>query len=157
VTRWPHRRRRAVTTYTYNPVWPSEVATITDPLQDTTTFEYDERGNRKSIIDALNHKTSFASNVAGQVIAVTDPLQHTTTFEYAGPDLVKITDPLGRVTQRFVDAGGRMLTQTNPAGEVTRFTYDGLNHVTQVTDPLGGTTSYGYDRPDAVWRRSPTR
>jgi RHS repeat-associated protein len=108
-------------------------------------FEYDERGNRKSLIDALNHKSSFTFNERGQVTSVTDPLQHTTTYEYSGPDLVKITDPLGRVTQRFFDAAGRMLMETDPAGQTTRFAYDKLNHVTQVTDPLGGITTYEYD------------
>src|SRR5574338_167471 len=145
VTRSPGTADEAIRTYTYDPVWPREIATITDPLNHTTTFEYDERGNRKSIIDALNHKISFLFNPAGQVTSVTDPLQHTTTFEYAGGDLVKMTDPLGRVTQRFVDAAGRLLSHTDPAGQTTRFTYDKLNHVVQVTDALGGSTTYGYD------------
>jgi RHS repeat-associated protein len=145
VLRLPGTPDEAITTYTYDPVWKSEVATITDPLTHTTTFEYDASGNRKSVTDALNHKTSFEYNAAGQVTSVTDPLQHTTTFEYAGPDLVKITDPLGRVTQRFFDAGGRLLAETDPEGQTTRFTYDKLNHVTEVTDSLGGITTYGYD------------
>ncbi|HEU4890869.1 MAG TPA: RHS repeat-associated core domain-containing protein [Vicinamibacterales bacterium] len=145
VTRLPGTPDEAVTTYTYDPVWPSEIATITDALQHTTTYEYDEHGNRKSVIDALGHKTSYLFNASGQVTSVTDALQHTTTYEYAGPDLVKITNPLGRVIERFYDAAGRALSETDPAGQTTRFAYDKLNHVTQVTDPRGGTTTYGYD------------
>jgi YD repeat-containing protein len=145
VTRLPGTADEAITTYTYDPVWTSEVATITDPLNHTMTFEYDEQGNRKSVTDALNHTTTFAYNLAGQVTSVTDPLQHTTTYEYAGPDLVKITDPLLQVTQRFFDAAGRLLSETDPAGQMTRFTYDKVNHLTQVTDPLGGITTYAYD------------
>jgi uncharacterized protein RhaS with RHS repeats len=38
--------------------------------------------------------------------------------------VVKITDPIGRITRSFFDAGGRMLNQTEPAGSVTRFEYD---------------------------------
>ncbi|HEU4890865.1 MAG TPA: RHS repeat-associated core domain-containing protein [Vicinamibacterales bacterium] len=145
VTRLPGTPDEAVTTYTYDPVWKNEIATVTDPLNHTVTFEYDERGNRKSLIDALNHKTSFTFNERGQVTSVTDPLQHATLYEYAGPDLVKITDPLGRVTRRFFDAGGRMLSETDPAGRTTQLVYDKRNHVTRVTDPLGGITAYGYE------------
>jgi RHS repeat-associated protein len=145
MTRLPGTADEAITTYTYDPVWISEIVTITDPLNHTTTLSYDERGNRESVTDALNHTTTFAYNLAGQVTSVTDPLQHTTTFDYAGPDVEKITDPLGRVTQRFFDAGGRMLSETDPAGETTRFAYNKLNQVVQVTDAVGGITTYGYD------------
>jgi RHS repeat-associated protein len=147
VTRLPGTADEAITTYTYDPVWTSEVATITDPLNHTITIEYDAKGNRKSATDALNHKTLYTVNALGQVTSVTDPLQHTTLFEYSGPDLIKITDPLGRITQRFADAGGRLLSLTAPSGQISRFTYDKLNHVTEVTDSLGGVTTYGYDTP----------
>src|SRR5262249_42679429 len=110
VTRLPGTADEATTTYTYDPVF-NQVATITDALHHTTTFEYDAQGNRKSVTDALSHKTSFTYNTSGQLTSVTDPLQHTTTYEYAGPDLIKMTDPLGRVTQRFYDGAGRQLSQ----------------------------------------------
>jgi len=144
VTRLPATLNEATTTYTYEPVF-NQVATITDPLNHTTTLAYDAQGNRASVTDALQHTTSFTYNPIGQVTSVTDPLQHTTTFAYAGPDLVTVTDPLGRVTRRFFDGAGRMLSQTDPAGHQTRFTYDKVNHVTQTIDPLNGLTAYGYD------------
>ena len=131
------------TTYTYAAF--NQVATIADPLTHVTTFGYDAKGNRTSVTDALTHTTTFSYNMAGQVTSVTDPLQHTTTFECTGPDVTKITDPLGRITQRFFDAGGRLLSQTDPSGQITRFEYDKLNQLTRVTDPLGGVTNYGYD------------
>jgi RHS repeat-associated protein len=144
VTRLPGTADEAITTYTYDPVWTSEVATITDPLLHTTTFDYDTHGNRTKVTDALSHQTVYTYNPGGQVTSIRDPLQHTTTFEYTGPDLTKTTDPLGRVTLRFFDAAGRLLAQTDPLGQTTRFVYDKVN-LTQVTDPLQGLTQYGYD------------
>lgn len=41
---------------------------------------------------------------------------------------MKITDPLGRATERFYDAAGRLLKETDPAGHTTRFTYDKVTH-----------------------------
>ena len=60
---------------------------------------------------------------------------------------MKITDPLGRVTQRFVDGAGRVLTQTDPLGQATRIEYNKTDQPTAVIDALGGTTTYGYDPP----------
>ena len=144
VTQLPNTPDQATTTYTYEPVF-NQVATTTDPLNHTTTFGYDNLGNRTSVTDALNHKSTFTFNGAGQVTSITDPLQHTTTFAYNGPDLSTTTDPLNRVAQQFADTAGRVTALTDAAGQTTRFVYDGLNHLTQVTDPLGGVTAYGFD------------
>ena len=42
------------------------IATITDTLNNVTTYQYDARGNRTAIIDPINgasHPTSFALNI----------------------------------------------------------------------------------------------
>jgi YD repeat-containing protein len=59
VTRRPGTADEATTTYTYDPVWTTEIATITDRLGHTTTIGYDARGNRTTITDALDHTTTF--------------------------------------------------------------------------------------------------
>src|SRR5262249_46909197 len=71
VTRLPGTADQTATTYTYDPVWKSEVKTITDGLNHATTFGYDAQGNRTSVTDALSHTTSFGYNTAGQVTSVT--------------------------------------------------------------------------------------
>jgi RHS repeat-associated protein len=144
VTRLAGTPDAVTTTYTYDSVF-NQVLTVTDALNHRTTVGYDARGNPTSITSALNHTTTRAYNLAGQMISVTDPLQHATTFDYSGAELVRLTDPLGRITQRFVDGGGRTLSQVDPAGQVTRFVYDKLNHLTQALDPLGDVTAYSYD------------
>lgn len=135
----------ATTTYTYDPNF-NQLATITDPLNHTTTMEFDEHGNQKSIIDALNHKTSYGFDASGRVTTITDPLQHAAHIEYSGPDIVAITDPLGRTKRLFVDGAGRTVKETDPAGAVTEYVYDKIDHVIQHIDPAGALTTYGYDR-----------
>jgi RHS repeat-associated protein len=134
----------ALTThYTYEPKF-NQVATVTDPLQHTTTYGYDDAGNLTTVTDPLQHTTTFGYNAHGQRTSVTDALQHTTTFGYSGPDLTAITDPLNRVTTWFTDAIGRVLTITDPLGQITRYAYDRNGRLTTITDALGAETTFAY-------------
>ena len=135
----------AVTTsYTYEPLF-QQLQTVTDPLSHVTTFIYDVAGNRVGIKDANNNQTNFTNNAAGQPLTVTDPLGHITTFEYSGADLVRITDPLNRVTTRFVDAIGRLAATTDPLGNVTQYVRDPVDRLLKTIDAQGNTTEFSYD------------
>ena len=140
---WPGRRMPSRPATRTSPRY-QQVATITDPLQHTTSFEYDAAGNLTRIIDPLQHATAFTYNPQGLTMSVTDALQHTTSFGYTGGDLTSVTDPLGRVTTRLLDGLGRVRTVINPLGQTTRYTYDGNSRVTTVTDALSGQTGFGY-------------
>jgi RHS repeat-associated protein len=131
------------TLYTYNPSF-QQIATVTDPLNHTATYGYDNSGNLTSITDALQHQTTLGYNGQGQVTSVTDGLQHTTSFGYTNGDLTIVTDPLNRVTRRFADAGGRLLRLTNPLGQATLYTYDRNNQVLSVTDSVANQTVFAY-------------
>jgi YD repeat-containing protein len=131
------------TRYTYEPHF-QQVATVTDPLQHTTTYGYDAAGNLTSVTDPLQHQTTFVYNALGQLTSTTNALQHTTTFVYTGGDLTTVTDPLNRVTTRFTDSAGRVLAITDPAGQTTRYAYDANDQVQTVTDALGGQTAFAY-------------
>ncbi len=132
------------TTYTYESTF-NQVASVTDPLNHTTTFAYDAEGNPTTVTNALGQPTTLTYNAAGQPITVTDPLSHTTQFEYSLGDLTAVTDPLGNRTTRGLDAAGRLLNLTNPLGLRTQYDYDALNRLTKITDALGGLTQFGYD------------
>jgi YD repeat-containing protein len=78
------------------------VTSITDPLANVTTFEYDTQGNLTTITEPDENlkpeperlKTRMTYNTCGQVLTVTDPLNQTTTFTYTdGGDLATVTDP----------------------------------------------------------------
>jgi RHS repeat-associated protein len=118
---------------------------VTDPLNHTTTFQYDGVGNLLSITDPLNHQTTFTSNSAGQVATATDAMQNTIQFSYDAGDLIGITDPLGNSTTRFADNVGRLVSVTNALGRITKYTYNPLNQITQISDPLQGATNFTYD------------
>lgn len=137
----------AKTRYTYEPVF-NQRATVTDPLNHTLSFAYDNKGNLISITDPLNHTTTYAYSATGQLASVTDALNKTITFAYEGGDLYSMTDPLGRTSTQFTDDAGRLLSETDPLGNSTRYEYDALNRLVKSKDALGGVTGYAYDPND---------
>jgi RHS repeat-associated protein len=149
VTRLAGTSDAVTTTYTYEPTFRQQ-ATITDPLGHTWTRGYDAAGRLTSVSDPLTHQTGVTLNTSGQVTALTDALQHTWQFGYLGGDLVARTDPLSRVSNRFVDAAGRVVTRTDAAGRIVRQDYDKLDRVTTRTDPIGAVTSYSFDPNNQV-------
>jgi YD repeat-containing protein len=56
----------------------NQVATITDPLNHTTTLGYDAKGNLVTTTDPLNHTTSFVHNSIGQPASTTNALGQVT-------------------------------------------------------------------------------
>jgi RHS repeat-associated protein len=132
------------TTFTYEPAY-HQIASVTDPLNQTTSFVYDYEGRLSTITDPLNHQTSFTSNHAGQPLTITNALNETVTFGYSGGDLVSVTSPLGHVTSMLTDGAGRVVRTTDPTGRSARVAYDALDLVTSLIDALGGTTSFTYD------------
>ncbi len=137
----------AKTRYTYEPVF-NQRATVTDPLNHTLSYAYDNKGNLLSVTDPLNHTTTYAYNANGQLMSVTDALNKTISFGYEGSDLASMTDPLGRTSTQFVDDAGRLLSETDPLGNTTRYEYDALNRLVKSKDALGGVTAYAYDPND---------
>jgi RHS repeat-associated protein len=132
------------TTFTYEPRF-FQLATITDPLNHTWTVGYDSNGRMTGMTDPLNHQTAVGMNAAGQITQLTDPLEHAWQFGYTDADMTSVTDPLGNLQTRFVDAAGRVVSTTDPLGRIMRRVFDKVNRLTTVTDPLGGETAFGYD------------
>src|SRR5262249_50326826 len=134
VTRLAGTGNAVTTTFTYEPKF-NQLATVTDPLNHTSTMTYDGNGKLTATTDPLSHQTTIAMNSVGQITSVTDALNHTWTTGYSGGDLTSTTNPLNFVWTRFVDAAGRMLSSTDPLGRTTRVTLDKLNRQTAVVDP----------------------
>jgi RHS repeat-associated protein len=125
---------QAVTTYTYDVL--DNLASVTDPNGNTTTFGYDD----------FRRLVRQGSPVTGATVYEYDP---------AG-NLVRTTDARGAVTERTYDAVNRISSSTSQiAGAVTetvRYEYDdpttgryARGRLSRMTDPAGS-TAYGYDR-----------
>ena len=72
----------------------SVVETVTDPLSNETTYEYDSRLNESKVIDALNHETETEYDDLDMPKEVTDALSQVTKLEWnANGDMTKLTDP----------------------------------------------------------------
>jgi YD repeat-containing protein len=56
--------RETVVTMTYEPGF-DQLASVTDPINQTTTLTYDTLGRLTTITDPLSHQTTVTSNAAG--------------------------------------------------------------------------------------------
>ena len=134
----------ATTTFTYDPAF-HQLATVTDALDHTTTYNYDSSGNLRSTVNALDDETTFTYDSKGRVTSWTDPLQHRTQFIYDRGDLSKVIDPLNRTFSRFTDAVGRTIQIADASGNRTRFEYDPLNQIKKIIEHSGSVSEITYD------------
>ncbi|MDA8248906.1 MAG: DUF6531 domain-containing protein [Rhodospirillales bacterium] len=166
------------TTFTYvSPVagMPNfeEVQNATDPLGLVTTYSYDTRGNRLSMVaDAgtghFNATTAFTYDQQGRVLSTTNPIGTVTANAYdAAGDLISTiagyglecgSGPTWHICQtiRFAyDAVGNVVATIDPRGNVTTSTYDADRRVTSTTlpsAPTALTTTTTYDPDGRVLR-----
>ena len=136
-----------VTHYSYFADGPSRdrLQTVVDPRNNSTSFEYNGRGQ---ITRTTHADGSFITNVynmaTGTLTSTTDELGHTTSYTYDEYNRVKtVTDPLGHTTQTSY-------APWNGSGS--------LSHVTpsvyQTTSPMGKLVNFDYDQN---FRRTLTR
>ena len=80
---------------TYDPIF-SLPLTILDPAGNSSSFQYDSRGNLIMSRNAQNNATHYEYNGRGQLTRVTDPLSRVTQFTYdPSGHLVQVRDPIG--------------------------------------------------------------
>ena len=145
---------------------------ITEPLR-TTTYEYDANGNLlKKTVQATSDSSGTSSGTAvgdaqiftytygagGRVLTATGPRKDVvqkTEFNYDTlGNLIKITDPIGQVTELSRhDADGRPGRITMPDGAVFDYTFNPrglLEAITVTADARSEVTTYGYDATGKV-------
>lgn len=135
----------ATTSFTYEPQF-SRLTSISDPLNNTTIFAYNDSSNQVVATDPLGNQWTTVENALGQVTSLKNPAGGSWTFGYSGGDVVSVADALNNITTFAYDGAGRELSVTDPLRERTTFAYDGLNDLTSVTDPLNEVTQYSYDQ-----------
>jgi RHS repeat-associated protein len=122
-----------------------DVTSVTDPLNHTATFAYNEKHNLIAATDPLNNATTYTYNSAGRPLSAKDALNNTTQLTYDNGDLVAVTDARGQTLSAFIDSAGRLLSSRSPLGQSSRYEYDSLDRVVKATDPLGGISEFTYD------------
>ena len=122
-----------------------QTVTVTDALNETTTFNYDHDGHLVSTKDAQQteiRETRNIYDVRGLLHLTIDATGRTVELDYdaAGRVLTRVVDPDGLhlVTAYAYDGQGRQIQVTDPTGIVTLMKYDAAGQLVESTvDPLG--------------------
>lgn len=144
-----------------------QLASMTNPLSQTTHYQYDQNGNLKTIMnangviaesytyDAFNRVATFTDSEGWKVSYSYDNADRTTRvaypdgtyqgFTYDKLDLVSYSDRIGRVWSYTYDANRRRTSIVDPTGQRTLLTYDPSERVVSRTDPKGNVTKWDYD------------
>lgn len=121
------------------------------PAEHTTSYTYDEVGNRLTITHPLpgggDATITTGYDVLNRPVAVTDAGGSTTRHHYdLASQETTTTDPLGAVTTRVFDADGRVVSVTDPNEHESTYDYDIAGNLLTRTDPLNRDTSWTYNR-----------
>lgn len=123
----------------------SNLTQIVDAAGKTTSLGYDEQHNLTSIIDPLNHLTTYTYEGAN-LKSTTDALNKTSTYTYTPEGfLASVTDPLGHTTSYTYDSHGQRISMTDALQNTWLYAYDLEGKLTDTTDPAGHVTHNEYD------------
>jgi RHS repeat-associated protein len=135
------------TTIAYYPT--GLIQSIADAQNNTTTYAYDARGNRTSVIDPINgssHPTTFTYDLMNRLTGIAYPDTTTASFGYDGRGRrITATDQNNKTTHYAYDDADRLVSVTDAAGDLTQYNYDTENNLTSITDANNHSTYFAYD------------
>ncbi|MGH9238681.1 MAG: RHS repeat-associated core domain-containing protein [Vicinamibacterales bacterium] len=121
------------------------LARLTNPQGQSTRLEYDVLNRMTKSTDALGD-TTFTYDANGNLLTLTDARNQTTTYAYNNMDrVVTRTDPLNRAESYVYNASGYLQQITDRKNQVTTHSYDPLNRLTTTTYADSSTTTTTYD------------
>jgi RHS repeat-associated protein len=101
--------------------------------------------NGRSLVLQERDGTRYGFDGTGHITSITDTNGNSITASYAGDNITRLTHSSGQFLQIDYNAAGRIIKLTDPVGRLTTFTYDASNeHLLSVTDFDGTVTSYQY-------------
>ncbi|MGW6143469.1 DNRLRE domain-containing protein [Streptomyces sp. NPDC055140] len=130
-------------------------ATMTDALQKSTAFVYDERGQVTQVTDALGKKTTQTYDTYGRSLVKTVPKDQAAGVLITSPapvydandNITTSTAPNGAVMTATYDSGDQMVSSTDPTDTPsgperrTDYTYDKAGNLKTTTQPKGTATT----------------
>jgi RHS repeat-associated protein len=124
----------------------------TDPAtgafrQTTTTYGYDENGNRTLVTDPFGKQWRLTYDTTNRMETMTDPLNRVTRWFYNTEDeMVKVVTPSGRTMAYEYDKRGQGTRVTDGLGATVTMGYDSYGELQTLQDQRGFTTTFEYDR-----------
>jgi RHS repeat-associated protein len=124
------------------------LASITNPLAQTTSFAYDPNGRVTSQTFADGNQVQLGYDANGNVTSITPPGRPAHTFTYTPANQVQSYTPPSvgagtTTTQNTYDTDGRLVQTTLPDGTATTFNYHGSagpGLLSSITVPQGQET-----------------
>lgn len=128
----------------------SNVTSVIDPRNYTSTFTYDAAGNllTRKAPAPLSYQEVWTYNARNDIATYRDGRNNTTTYGYdATGNLISISAPLSALTQFGRDPAGTglLVSTTDPRNKTTTFAYDAESNLSQISSPLGNVTTMTYD------------
>ncbi|MEK7325141.1 MAG: hypothetical protein AAB217_07815, partial [Chloroflexota bacterium] len=141
-----------VTFYEYTtaadaPQPPNLLKSVTDPNALTTSYTYNEFGQRLTVAAPQGNTTTYTYDLLGRVETVTDTLGLVTKYEY---------DNAGRqvkIIRNYLLVNGQVIqNHQNTYNLITTYAYDDAGRLTKTTDTLGHSNWTCYDQAGRVTR-----
>jgi RHS repeat-associated protein len=134
----------AQTTKTYDSNF--RPTTVTDADGDTTKLTWSANGaNLTQVVDADGGRTDITYDALNNPITVIDALDHQTSYEYEETRIKKVTDAAHGETTYTYTPEGYLESVTDGEGVTTTYGYDSHGQRTSMTDELQNTWHYAYD------------
>lgn len=147
-------RNGNITAYEYDQRGNLRTMISPAPYSYKTIYNYDENDNIKEIITAGGAYTAFTYDAKENVVQITKKIDDTanavTTYDYDSYGRVlSVTDAENNITRYEYDNSPNPVKVIGPENEITYYTYDNLNRRTTSSNEAGKIT-YVYNDKDKV-------
>lgn len=134
--------------YEGNPWRNADYARVTreDGIVLTTSYTYDARSRPRTVTNPLQQTVTTEYDDYDRPVRVFDPTGRFTSYEYTGPHLTKVTDPGSKTFVFTYNALGWLQSEQFPGDGTSRtYTYNADGLVLSVTNRLGQPVTFTYN------------